>query len=265
MKKSTSINPFLLYEHSVQSREDVDYLLEMAIQVMGRVPLILREDFCGTHLFAREFVKRDPRFLAMGLDLDPTSLAYGKNEAKKDLTREERGRLRVFKKNVMTVTSPKVDWTVACNFSFYIFHERDELLKYFTAVRKSLKKGGIFLLEMCGGPGFIEKVTDRRVFRLSPKQKVTYFWQQIDFNPVQRRGHYAISFKVNDVMKHKHAFTYDWRIWTIPEVRDILKDAGFSKSVVFVEQPSKDSSEVYEISETGDNDHTWISYVVGIR
>ena len=140
-------------------------------------------------------------------------------------------------------------------------------MNYFKAALKSLTKGGILLLEMSGGPGFVEKITDRRVFRVSQTQKITYHWHQMNFNPVKRQGQYAISFKVNDdLKKYKHAFTYDWRVWTIPEVRDALKDAGFSKSVVFVEKSGKgNSDDSYHISEVGDNDHTWISYVVGIR
>ncbi|MCM0605761.1 MAG: hypothetical protein KA715_06685 [Xanthomonadaceae bacterium] len=266
MNKSVTLNPFFLYEQSVQTTADVDYLLEMAITVMGRVPLSLREDFCGTHLFAREYVKRDPRFKAIGLDLDPLSIKYGTSQAKKDLTPEERKRLKIYKKNVISVTKPKSDWIVACNFSFYIFHERDTLVEYFKKAHQSLTKDGIFMLELGGGSGFLERLTDRRVFKVSQTQKVTYLWHQLDFNPVKRQGHYAISFKVNDVLKYKHAFKYDWRVWTIPEVRDVLKDAGFSRSVVLVEKAAKGrSSEGYEISEEGDHDHSWISYVVGIR
>ena len=109
MKKSITLNPFFLYEHSVQTPDDVDYLLEMAIEVMGRVPMSLREDFCGTHLFAREYVKRDPRFIALGLDLDPAPIAYGAKEAARDLTKEERSRLKILRKNVISITTPKVD------------------------------------------------------------------------------------------------------------------------------------------------------------
>lgn len=266
MKQSVPLNPFFLYEQSVQTRGDVDYLLEMAIVVMGRVPMRLREDFCGTHLFAREYVKRDPRFKAIGLDLDPAPIRYGELAAQKELTREQRSRLKIFKKNVISTTTPLSDWIVACNFSFYTFHERDVLVQYFKKARQSLSKGGIFMLELGGGPGFLEKLTDRRIFRVSETQKITYLWHQLDFNPVQRRGQYAISFKVNESLKYKHAFQYDWRVWTIPEVRDVLKDAGFNKSVVLVEKSVRGkATNTYEISETGDHDHSWISYVVGIK
>jgi len=155
---------------------------------------------------------------------------------------------------------------VACNFSFYIFHERKVLLEYFKSVRKSLSKGGAFLLEMGGGPGFLEKLTDRRTFKVSSTQKITYLWHQRSFNPVKRNGKYAISFLVNGQPKFKNAFEYDWRVWTIPEVRDVLADAGFKKSVVFVEKAVKGKyNDDYRISEEGDHDHSWISYVVGIK
>ena len=58
-----------LYQKSVQ---DVAWEMEFVEQVFreqrGRAPLQLREDFCGTALAACEWVRRDRRHQAIGVD-----------------------------------------------------------------------------------------------------------------------------------------------------------------------------------------------------
>lgn len=33
----------------------------------------------------------------------------------------------------------------------------------------------------------------------------------------------------------KHAFVYDWRVWPVSEMRSVMAEAGFSRSVVCVD------------------------------
>ena len=64
----------------------------------------------------------------------------------------------------------------------------------------------------------------------------------------------------------KDAFVYDWRLYSIPEVRDALLEAGFSDVSVFWESShmGKGTGE-YVQSSKGDNDYSWTAYVVGVR
>ena len=44
-----------------------------------------------------------------------------------------------------------------------------------------------------------------------------------------------IHFKFPDGSKIKRAFSYTWRLWTAPELRDMLLDAGFRNVTVYWE------------------------------
>jgi hypothetical protein len=64
----------------------------------------------------------------------------------------------------------------------------------------------------------------------------------------------------------RDAFTYDWRLWTIPEVLELLEEAGFSKSVVFWEKEiDGEGTGEYVPTEKGTNDYSWCAYIAGLR
>lgn len=259
---------YKFYEESVQSpEEDVELFANLyRIARNGKEPLVLREDFCGTFRFACEWVKKGPDYTAEALDLDPEPLAYGRKNHYPKLRADQKRRLNVLKKNVISVSKKKADLIVANNFSFYIFKDRKVLLEYFKACQKSLKPGGMLIVEMVGGPGFIEKNTERRTIRLMGKPQFRYIWDQRKFNPVTRDALYSIHFHLLNGKKHNHVFTYDWRIWTMPEVRDVMRDAGFSETCAFWEKSHRgEATGEFMRTEKGDNDWTWLSYVGAVK
>jgi hypothetical protein len=260
------IDKYKFYEESVQSpSEDVELFSSLYKQVNKREPRVLREDFCGTFKLACEFIKRDPKNTAEALDLDPEPLSYGRRRHFSRLKSAEKKRLNVQRRNVISVSRVKADLIVANNFSFYIFRDRATLLSYFKAARRSLRRGGLLTLEMVGGPGFVEKNKEQRTIKEMGKPRFKYIWDQRQFNPINREGHYSIHFKLTDGRMVKHAFTYHWRIWTIPEVRDVLREAGFRDSCVFWETSHRgEGTGEFVRSEKGDNDWTWLCYVGGI-
>ena len=63
----------------------------------------------------------------------------------------------------------------------------------------------------------------------------------------------------------KKAFTYDWRLWTLPEIRELLIDCGFSQTTVYWEGTDPETGEgngEYSATESGDDDPSWIAYIV---
>ena len=63
-----------LYERSVQRPEfDIDFINRVYTKERARVPLVLREDFCGTAYISSEWVRSHPKRTALGLDLVPRS------------------------------------------------------------------------------------------------------------------------------------------------------------------------------------------------
>ena len=60
------------------------------------------------------------------------------------------------------------------------------------------------------------------------------------------------------------AFTYEWRLWTLPEIRELLEEAGFGRVTVYWEGTDEDGEGNGEFEPTtrGDADAGWIAYLV---
>lgn len=243
----------------------VEWFVSVYKELNDTYPRHLREDFCGTFQLSCAWVKRNKKNTALGLDLDPIPLRYGKQVHRAKLTAEQRERMQVERKDVLKAGGgKKFDLVIACNFSFYIFKRREVLVDYFRQCLKSLRSGGIFVLEMAGGPGMQEHIKERKVVRAAGLPKFTYIWHQRMFDPISRDAQYAIHFVLEDGQWMKNSFVYDWRLWTIPEVREAMIDAGFEKTFVYWETEFKGAGTgEFVQTEQGDNAYAWIAYVVG--
>lgn len=265
------IDKYALYERSVQSPGWHIEWFQKVFQTLKRRPArSLREDFCGTLRLSTEWVASAPENTALGLDLDVETLAYGKRMHWKPLKPAQKQRLHFRQQDVRTPTAEKFDLIAACNFSFNIFKERSVLVNYFRAALKSLNRDGIFMLEVAGGPGMIGKMRERKTVKAPelglPAGKFVYVWDQRDFDPVTHDVLYSIHFQFADGTQMRDAFVYDWRLWTIPELRDALLEAGFSRVKVYWETEHRgQGTGEYLPVERGDNAYSWISYVVGVR
>ena len=257
-----------LYENSVQSPEaHIELLAQICSEVGRPASRRLREDFCGTGMLSCQWVSTHPENTSVGLDLDPEPLEYGRRMHVSRLRRNERSRVSLLRQDVMTPRPGKFDLVVAGNFSFFIFKRRSELLKYFGKVRSSLASGGVIVLEMAGGPGMTSPLRETRRITIPGAGKVVYTWHQRSFDPITHEAAYSIHFKLPGGRRLNDAFKYDWRLWTIPEVRDALRDAGFSDTAVYWEKEDRQGRGTgeYERADHGDNSHSWIAQVVGIR
>ena len=92
-------------------------------------------------------------------------------------------------------------------------------------------------------------------------------WEQASFNPVNADATFYISFKFADGSKLKRAFEYQWRFWTIPEVRELLEEAGFTESHVYWENDDEDSDEYgnWERGNDAPSNPSWICYIVAVK
>ena len=71
-----------------------------------------------------EWVKANEQNTALGVDLDPEPLNYGRRHHLVKLSPTQRKRINLIQKNVLSVKAPKVDLIIACNFSYCIFKDR---------------------------------------------------------------------------------------------------------------------------------------------
>jgi SAM-dependent methyltransferase len=186
-------------------------------------------------------------------------LEWGRVHHVQRLSPEQRTRLQVVQANVLEVETPPADIVVAFNFSYWTFKTREELKRYFLQARKGLRKDGIFCLDIYGGPEAHEEREESTEF-----DDFTYVWDQSRVDPITGRTLCYIHFRFPDKSRIDKAFTYDWRLWSIPEVRELLAEAGFSSSTVYWQGTDEDgdADDVFEPAEEGDADLAWIAYIV---
>ena len=98
-----------LYELSVQNVEhEVEFLQETFQQIRGRKAYLLREDFCGTASAACAWVKQGDDFQAIGVDIDPEVLDWGRKNRAGRLPAADQARVRLIESDVLKVETPPV-------------------------------------------------------------------------------------------------------------------------------------------------------------
>lgn len=250
------------YERSVQNAEgEVEFMNDEFKRIYGRLPFTMREDFCGTGAISCAWVNQRRDCEAYGVDLDPEPIQMGRERHYSKLNKKQQERMHYLKQNVLKVKAPKVDVVCAFNFSYFIFKSRKELLQYFKSVRKSLNKQGIFYLDIFGGPESQKLVTDTKKL-----DKLTYYWECQHFNPFTHECTFAIHFRDAKGKKHENVFTYHWRFWTMPELRDILAEAGFSKTVTYWEGDDEEGNGNggFAPADDPENCDAWVSYIAAL-
>jgi SAM-dependent methyltransferase len=271
-----------LYQKAVQSPEgDVPFLERMFERERGRPALRLREDFCGTAYLSSHWIARSPEHTAEGYDIDPEPVAWGlehnfkpaparrsksrpRSKSKPDSQASAASVAERFEFHLKDVRAPSprpVDLRVAFNFSYWVFKTRHELVEYFEAARASLATDGVFALDLYGGwEATQEMVETRRCGGF------TYVWDQKSYFPGTGEYRTQIRFRFPDKTEFV-AFDYDWRYWTLGEVRDALLDAGFREVRTYFEGTTAkgEGNGVFRASLRGENCEAWLSYLIALR
>ncbi len=261
MKRRPKFDKYFYYKQSVQSpKKDIQFFRQTYIQIFKKAPRIFREDFCGTFYVGYHWVKAHPRNKAFVIDADKKPLEYGVERHFKKLSASQKSRLKILNQNVLDKKLPSAEIIAVSNFSYFVFKQRGLLLKYFKNIKKALLKKGLFIIDVFGGPD-CEGISEEKIEHKS----FDYYWDQDSFDPISRTAQFYIHFKTKGVAKRKKVFSYHWRMWSIPELREILEDAGFSKTHVYWEQSDKkgDGSGVFKKTAQGEICDTWIAYLVG--
>jgi SAM-dependent methyltransferase len=248
------------YLESVQNpKGDAEFFLKTYKDIKKKTPTILREDFCGTFSICCEWVKLDKNFSAIGVDLDKEPIQYGKDNYLTKLTDDQQSRIKVLNKNVLDKSLPPSDIIAALNFSYYLFKKREVLKKYFENCLKTLKKDGVFIIDCFGGgqcQAAIEEETEYKTF--------SYFWDQTNFNPITHEAEFYIHYKLKGKPKIEKLFYYDWRMWTLAELVDLLNEVGFKKTEVYWEgnDAKGGGNGIFTPSKKGEECDSWIAYIV---
>ena len=236
-------------------------MIDRAWLRMGRkgLPNSLREDFAGSCAVAAEWVRRRAVNTAVCIDLDAEVLAFAKERHIGKLTASAQRRIRTVRKDVTKAKYGPFDVAVALNFSYYIFKKRTQLVSYFRHLRRDLGPRGIVLLDAYGGADALREISeDRRL------DGFNYVWETESYNPITGEVMMAIHFEFPDGSKMRRAFTYDWRLWSIPEVCEALIEAGFRDPTVYWEGNDRRTgggNGIFRPSTKGEACDGWVAYI----
>lgn len=261
------------YEASVQGVEnDLDIATRIFKNKRGRKPITLREDFCGTCALACEWIKRSEKHRVWGVDLDQPTLDWGA-EHNIVLLGKRAGNIELICDDVLKANTPPADLLFALNFSYCVFKTRDLLRQYFQQAHTALNADGLFFLDLYGGTEAIEAKLEPRDIEAHTADDGTeipefeYIWDQAEFNVIDHHVINHIHFKIPGYGTVKKAFTYDWRLWTLPEIQELLLEAGFSAAEIYLHGWTEDgqSDEIFRRRTTYENALGWVAYIVGIK
>lgn len=268
---------YAMYLESVQMPEhEIKFFLRAFKDYYpSRLPCVLREDFCGTAAVCIDWVKSTHTDrVAYGVDLDPEPLAWGQKHLLDDIKESQRARVHFIEDDVRKVgNTPPADIIAAQNFSFFIFKTRAALVEYFKAAYQNITdEGGILVMDMMGGSQLLDDdyVEERNVkvgVYAENKYACRYVWEQVRFDPMTNDILFHIHFEFKDGSRMDQAFTYSWRLWFLPEVRELLTEAGFDDVAVYTQGVDKDGdvNGIFRRRKEMSPDPAWLAYVVAIK
>ncbi|MBT8421356.1 MAG: class I SAM-dependent methyltransferase [Gammaproteobacteria bacterium] len=253
-----------LYQQAVQCVEaEIDFVDDTFKTLRGRWASSLREDFCGTASTACEWVRRRPTNHAVGVDIDADVQDWGRKHNVVKLDPDARQRILLQLADVRTVRTAPMDAILAMNFSCWLFTERKVLKEYFRHVRNGLSEDGVFFLDAYGGYECCKVIQDR-----NECDGFTYIWDQATYNPINGEMTCFIHFEFPDGSRLDSAFRYDWRLWTLPEILEILEESGFRRTIVYWQGTDEETGEgngVFTPETQGEPDPAWIAYITAER
>ena len=258
MKKK--FDKYWYYRHSVQSPElDLRFMRKCYRTLRRKEPYVFREDFCSTFALSCEWVKMGPLYKSVAVDIDSQPLKYGKEKYLLHLKPHQQKRVRVINTNVLNKNTAKADIIGALNFSYFTFKKRVELKKYFFNCLKLLNSNGLLIIDCFGGTQCFEKNEEQTDYG-----SFIYFWDQRSFDPITHHSLFHIHYKRKGEKKQNRAFSYNWRLWMIPELKDLLQEVGFHKVHIYWEGTDKkgEGNGHFTRRKKGEECESWIAYIV---
>lgn len=268
MTKKIINDKHALYLASVQDPlSDIERISIIYEELFSKKALKLREDFSAAFALSCCWVQSDKQRSAIAIDIDQPTIEYGRSNYLVNMCPDEQLRMDVRVANAIAQTDP-VDIIATFNFSYCLIHERSELLSYFKKCYASLNQEGMLIIDNFGGSDSENlEIQETYVDNNDSLPPFIFQFERKSFNPINRRAQYAIHFLYPDGPQLIDAFNYDFRMWSIPEIRDLMKEAGFSKSKVYWEAPEDApiTKNDYYASEEEENTSSWNTYVVAIK
>ncbi len=250
----------------------------------SREPRILREDFSGTSVIAMTWLLMDPDRQAIAVDSHEPTLQWAEHLAKEELGHIA-DQLQFCHGDVLSIAQPQADLIAALNFSSFGFHCRESLLGYLKHARTCLKPGGVLVLDAYGGLGAMRIGTQSRMVQLPGEflekfpgalpgtlpgagGAFEYQWEQASFDAMTHRTDCRIHFVMADGTVYRNAFQYDWRLWTLVELQELLAEANFGRVTVWCDtlcEETGQSDGLYEPLDQLPAREDWVAYITAAQ
>lgn len=246
-----------LYELCAQSPARDANLLAA---IHGGSPRTLGEDFCGTAALSRAWAALSSRHHAVAVDHDPEPLSHAHPAPRVELIRADIRRVRA-----------PADLIAVLNYSIGEIHDRRSLVRYLRHARSRLRRRGCFVCDLYGGADSMLTGEIRSRVRGPRGESIDYTWEQRTADPltglVENAMHFVVRARGRPAARFHDAFIYRWRLWSPPELREAMLDAGFARTQVFGRTPGAidhrarfHTRPVLDPAELGDS---YSAYIVG--
>jgi len=258
-----------LYEHGVQNPAfTLRFIDQVFKRRFGSVPTSLREDFCGTAVVARHFVASSVERVALGVDHCQETLQAGEARHAQLLDVDARRRLQLMQGDVREVQGDEpvdfVDVIVAENFSYSVFHDEETLLAYFAFAFSNLNDHGLLVLDVNAGHLVQQGPHTAVTTKLDDdRQPYTMHWVQESFDAITNRARFHLTFAQGE-QTWPRAFSYDWRVWSIPELVQLLRRAGFVDVDVHTDAGGKRSG-TYRVTTSHPAQDAFVALITAAR
>ncbi len=241
------------YELCVQSPQD---LVPFLRAVHGNSPVTLREDFCGTAALSRHWPGP-----AVAIDSDAVVIGEAHRRGagpNVDLRCAD---------CISSADQDLADIIFVGNFSIGYIRDRRTLVNYLASSRSRLRSGGVFVCDTYGGASAFQLGSVERTHIAPDGTVVKYLWRQDHANPLTSRVRTSLHFRVirdgEVIADHPDAFTYDWRLWSIAELREAMTEAGFAATEVYARIDLTPDSRPHAVVDAAELGETWFVCVVG--
>jgi hypothetical protein len=188
-------------------------------------------------------------------------LAWSREHKLSRLGPAQAARLHLVTGDVLRARTAPADIVLAVNFSYWVFKDRATMKRYFRKAHAGLVDDGVFILDAFGGYEACQVLQES-----TRCNGFTYVWDQALFNPVSSEILCHIHFRFRDGSRMDKAFTYDWRLWTLPELAEMLDETGFEPTVYWEgTDRNGEGNGVFTPAVSGEADAGWIAYIVASR
>lgn len=230
-----SINRYDLYELAAQSPRQYAAFLEALHRAGGGVGaagvgLVLAEDFCGPASIARAWLTLGEDHRAIAVDRDPEPLEHAEDRLSREMGGAALTRFTTINEDVLSARY-RADVIAALNFAVCELHTRAALMTYLRHILLRLEARGVLVLDLyAGASAMMPGVTEQTIE--TDDGEILYTWDQRDADPLTGMVVNTMSFRLPDGSEVPDAFVYRWRLWSVPEVRDAMREAGFASTEV---------------------------------